>query len=68
MVKIVLDHRRVPVAVHGAQGHTPKLGIGVESLRTWTRQALIDAGKCPGVTTAEPQRIKELEREVRCLK
>ncbi|UOT03249.1 hypothetical protein MPY17_30565 [Rhodococcus opacus] len=43
------------------QGH-PKLGVGVESLRTWTRQALIDADKVPGVTT-EQQRIKDLERE-----
>ncbi|UPW06928.1 hypothetical protein M1C57_23865 (plasmid) [Rhodococcus pyridinivorans] len=42
--------------------------VGVESLRTWTRQALIDADKTPGVTTAEQQRIKELEREVRDLR
>ncbi|WP_342660265.1 hypothetical protein [Rhodococcus ruber] len=36
----------------------PKLGAGVESLRTETRQALRDADTTPGVTTAEQQRIK----------
>ncbi|MEU5844533.1 hypothetical protein [Rhodococcus sp. NPDC047139] len=50
------------------QSHAPKLGVGVESLRTWTRQALIDADKTPKVTTTEQQRIKELEREVRDLR
>ena len=31
----------------------------------WTRQALIDADKAPGVATAEQHRIQELERQVR---
>jgi transposase len=45
-----------------------QLGIGRESLRSWVRQAEVDAGKRPGVTTAEQQRISELEREVRELR
>jgi transposase len=45
-----------------------QLGIGPESLRTWVKQAEIDSGKRPGVTTAEQQRIAELEREVRELR
>ena len=45
-----------------------QLGIGTESLRNWVKQADIDDGKHPGVTTAEQRRITELEREVRELR
>jgi transposase len=45
-----------------------QLGIGSESLRSWVRQAEADGGQRPGVTTAEQQRITELEREVRELR
>src|SRR4029079_13067336 len=38
-----------------------QLGYGVESVRTWVREADIDDGYAPGVSTAESQRIKELE-------
>jgi len=68
-VKMVLDHLDECSSPFAAcKAIAPKLGVGVESLRTWTRQALIDADKTPGVTTAEQQRIKELEREVRDLR
>jgi transposase len=40
-----------------------QLGIGAESLRNWVKQAEIDSGKRPGITTAEQRRIAELERE-----
>ena len=45
-----------------------QLGIGPESLRNWVKQAEIDSGKRPGVTTAEQRRIAELERENRELR
>ena len=45
-----------------------QLGHGVESVRGWVRQADIDAGEKPGVTTAEAERIKALEQENRELK
>ena len=45
-----------------------QLGIGPESLRNWVKQADIDHGKRPGMTTAEQRRIAELEREVRELR
>jgi transposase len=45
-----------------------QLGIGAESLRGWVRQAEVDGGRRPGLTTAEQQRITELEREVRELR
>ena len=45
-----------------------QLGIGPESLRNWVKQAEIDNGKRPGMTSAEQRRINELERENRELK
>jgi transposase len=45
-----------------------QLGIGSESLRGWVRQAEVDGGRRPGLTTAEQLRITELEREVRELR
>ena len=45
-----------------------QLGIGPESLRNWVRQADIDGGTQPGLTTEERARMKELEREVRELR
>lgn len=68
-VKMVLDHLREYNSVYGAcKAIAPKLGVGTESLRLWTRQAQIDAKQAPGATTDEQQRIKELERENRDLK
>nr|WP_165485440.1 transposase [Protofrankia symbiont of Coriaria ruscifolia] len=42
-----------------------RLGVGSESLRMWVKQAEIDGGQRPGTSTADAQRIAELEREVR---
>ncbi|GAA2521582.1 transposase [Rarobacter incanus] len=55
-----------------SQGTTTRvaeqLGYGVESVRSWVRQADIDDGVKPGVTTDEQARMRELEQEVRELK
>jgi transposase len=45
-----------------------QLGYGVESVRGWVKQADIDEGNTPGVTTEEAARIKQLEQEVRELR
>ena len=45
-----------------------KIGCTAETLRRWVRQAERDQGLREGLTTAEQQRIKELEREVRELR
>lgn len=45
-----------------------QLGYGPESVRSWVRQADIDEGHAPGVSTAEADRVKDLEQEVRELK
>jgi len=39
-----------------------QLGYGVESVRSWVRQADIDDGYTPGVSTADARRIQDLER------
>ena len=45
-----------------------KMGCTPETLRKWVRQSQRDAGKAPGLTTGERERLKLLEREVRELK
>jgi transposase len=45
-----------------------KIGCTPETLRKWIRRVERDSGKRAGVTTAERERLKELERENRELK
>jgi len=45
-----------------------KIGCSGETLRNWVRQAERDAGRRPGLTTDERQRLKDQEREIRELK
>jgi transposase len=65
---------RDAIAEQGGQsfGVVPRiakqLGVGVESLRGWLKQADIDAGSRPGTSSADSARIAELEREVRDLR
>ena len=41
----------------------PKIGCVPQTLLDWVKRTEIDAGSRPGTTTAEAQRIKDLERE-----
>ncbi|WP_324650008.1 IS3 family transposase [Georgenia sp. H159] len=45
-----------------------QLGYGPESVRLWVKQAEIDDGEVPGVSTEESARIKALEQENRELR
>ena len=45
-----------------------KIGCTPESLRKWLRRTQVDSGKRAGTTSAERERVKELERENRELK
>ena len=40
-----------------------QLGYGVESVRLWLKQADIDDGLTAGTTTAEAERVRQLEQE-----
>ncbi len=46
----------------------PRVGVNPDTLRTWCKQADVDAGRAPGTTTAEAGKLRELEREVKELK
>ena len=45
-----------------------QLDVETESLHAWVRQAQVDKGKKPGITSEDKRRITELEREVRELR
>jgi transposase len=63
---MVVEARRDPVTRPAACRRIgEQLGINPETLRGWVTQAEVDAGDRPGTTTAEAQRLAELEREVR---
>ncbi len=54
---------------HGVVGRVARqLGVGVESLRTWVKQAEVDSGRRPGATTAEHDEVIELRKEVKELR
>ena len=54
---------------HGTvQRVASQLGYGTESVRLWVRQADIDVGYAPGVTSTEAARIAALEQENRELR
>jgi transposase len=62
---IVLKHETQWAAITSI---AEKFGMSAETLRKWVRRAEVDGGRRPGVTSAEAQRIKELERENRELR
>lgn len=61
-VRMVFEVRAETGLKHGAvQRVAAQLGIGVESLRSWVKQAEIDRGDAWGISTADAARIKDLE-------
>ena len=69
-VQMVQEHRREYgsewAAIVSIAG---RLGVGApETLRTWVRRAEVDGGQRSGVTTAERERLVQLERENRELR
>jgi len=68
-VRMVLDQESAHESRWAAmQSIASKIGCTTETLRNWVIQSERDAGKRPGLTTEERQRLKELERENRELK
>ena len=45
-----------------------QLDVGSESLRSWVRQAEIDAGDRPGLSSEDAEELKQLRQEVRELR
>jgi transposase len=63
-VRLVLEHRGEYESEWAAiTSIAEKCGMTAETLRKWVRQTEIDGGRRPGISSAEAQRIKELERE-----
>jgi transposase-like protein len=63
-VRMVFEHQAEYDSQWAAIGSiAAKLGCTTETLRNWVRQAERDAGKRPGLTTDERERLKKLERE-----
>jgi transposase len=52
-------------AITTVQPVARQLGYGIDSERSWLRQADIGEGHAPGVPTAESARVKDLEQEIR---
>ena len=68
-VRLVRQLRKELGTTHGTVRRVAdQIGCGVESLRIWVKQADIDDGVEPGVSTAGATRIKELEQENRELR
>jgi len=63
-VRLVRELRKELGTEHGTVYRVAnQLGYGVESVRAWVRQANVDDGVKPGISSEEAVRIKELEQE-----
>ncbi len=63
-VRMVEEHRgSYPSLWAAVESIAPKIGCVPQTLLEWVKRTQIDTGTRAGVTTAEMQRIKELERE-----
>ena len=63
-VRMVIDAKTDPATrANACRRIGDQLGIRHETLRGWVARIEIDAGKRPGITSADAARIAELERE-----
>jgi transposase len=68
-VRMVQEHRgEYPSLWAAVESIAPKIGCVPQTLLEWVKRTEIDAGSRPGTSTAEAQRVKELEREVKELR
>jgi transposase len=69
-IRMVEEHRGEYVSEWAAiVSIAGKLGVTApETLRTWIRRAEVDGGQRAGLTTAERERLRALERENRELR
>lgn len=63
-LRMYAEHRGdYPSKTAAIEGVAVSLRVGRESLRRWVRQAEVDAGEHPGVTTSEAEEIARLQAE-----
>ena len=63
-VRMVQEHRGEHPSLWAAvESIAPKMGCVPQTLLGWVKRQEVDTGVRDGVTTAEAQRVKELERE-----
>ena len=68
-VRMVQEHRgEYPSLWAAVESIAPKIGCVPQTLLEWVKRDEVDSGARPGVTTAEAQRVKDLEREVKELR
>lgn len=68
-IRLVMEHaEEYPSQWAAITSIAEKIGCTSETLRHWVRAAERDAGKRPGLSSAERERLKELERENRELR
>jgi transposase-like protein len=68
-VRMVQEHRsEYPSLWAVVESIAPKIGCVPKTLLDWVQHQEVDSGVRAGVTTAEAQRVKELEREVKELR
>ena len=68
-VRMVQEHRgEYPSLWAAVESIAPKIGCVAQTLLDWVKRHEVDGGLRAGVTTAEAQRVKELEREVKELR
>ena len=68
-VRLVREHEaEYPSQWAAITSIAAKCGMTPETLRQWVRTTEIDAGRRPGLTTDEVERLKALERENRELR
>ena len=65
-VRLLWEHEaEYPSRWAAVKSLAAKVGCSAEALRSWVLQAERDMGRQPGPTTADLQRVKDLEREVK---
>jgi len=68
-VRLVQEHRgEYPSLWAAVESIAPKIGCVPQTLLEWVKRVEVDTGVRDGVSTAEAQRVKELEREVKELR
>jgi transposase-like protein len=68
-VRMVQEQRgQYPSLWSAVESIAPEIGCVPQTLPDWVKQAEVDSGERAGLSTAEAQRIKDLEREVKELR